>query len=55
MILISEYSAPAAENPSAAVLEHHGVVLGEFKPDEHKAITFGYAVTYPEEMPVPAL
>jgi uncharacterized protein (TIGR02231 family) len=28
---------------------------GEFKPDEHKAITFGYAVTYPEDMPVPAL
>jgi uncharacterized protein (TIGR02231 family) len=28
---------------------------GEYKPDEHKAITFGYAVTYPEDMPVPAL
>jgi hypothetical protein len=28
---------------------------GEYKPDEHKAIKFGYAVTYPEDMPVPAL
>ena len=28
---------------------------GEYKPDEHKAIAFGYAVTYPEDMPVPAL
>ena len=28
---------------------------GEYKPDEHKAIKFGYAVTYPEDMPVPSL
>jgi len=28
---------------------------GEYKPDEHKAIQFGYAVTYPEDMAVPAL
>ena len=36
---------------------HKGVLAwtDEYKPDEHKAITFGYAVTYPEDMPVPAL
>jgi uncharacterized protein (TIGR02231 family) len=26
-----------------------------YKPDEQKAIKFGYAVTYPEDMPVPSL
>jgi uncharacterized protein (TIGR02231 family) len=51
--LLRGTTAPSQQNWE----DRQGVLAwaGEYKPKEHKAITFGYAVTYPEDMPVPAL